>query len=338
MPRGYELNYFDSLRAMQRKIYSEEIKRFSSKLKQLGYYNQSIYEIVIKRINQGVYDNLEALFAQSHYKNKPSLMQGLNKSSREQDFMSPMELRLNSLAVKKATESLNVDLRKNLSVQDLCDLAYDAGIYATQLLFKLDLNKIEQQFSMSDPVLSSKPIVKKFNSSLVKGTWPKSETKIYKDKSEQLLEDLKLKNQDIFLDIIEILKSKNLSTQYQRRKVFELLNLGYYSLSESKMQNLEIASLVFIKGYNNLPNKYSITELSMNLIKLEKFKSNLLSKQNGKMNDVYVNAFNTGKMAREEVLLEYKVLPEMYPSFYEQYCRQQSSIQIKKDTLKNRNK
>ena len=52
MPRGYELDkYYDAMRAVNRKIFSTQIKILSGILDKIGYRHADSYKLIISSIN-----------------------------------------------------------------------------------------------------------------------------------------------------------------------------------------------------------------------------------------------------------------------------------------------
>ena len=122
MPRGYELDkYYDSLRAVNRTIFSKQIRILSGTLDKIGFRSADTYKLIISSLNKGIYDNLGDLYERTHFGNNPANYIGLNKSSYDQDFMSPMELRMCAMAVRRAQKRIE-KLKGSYSLKNIQDL------------------------------------------------------------------------------------------------------------------------------------------------------------------------------------------------------------------------
>ena len=128
MPRGYVLdNTYDAKRAIFRRIYSNEIKNLSGIIKDISYYNTSAYALIIGKLNDGIYDNLDApLYQKTVFGTKGTVAVGENKSSNAQDFMSPKELRMNAIAVRRVVRAISKQ-KHNMSLNEIMEACYNIG-------------------------------------------------------------------------------------------------------------------------------------------------------------------------------------------------------------------
>lgn len=319
MPRGYQLtSYYDAQRAMHRRLYSEEFKKLSSQIKKFGFYNYNVYSLLIDSLNNGIYDTLaktELLDKCHHYSSSD-----VGQSHLMQDFMSPLELRLNSLAVRKARNALEKATNYN-TIDDLRTLCYRMGAQTAKEFLRLKFrgNGV-YNLEIKSPVLSSVPIVKKYNSALLKGTIPQDVKIEYRDIRQQERQTLITANTRVFDDI----KDKLFSIGCDPTKIaltFANLNLGYYAVSPTS--TLELASLLK-SGFD--ATSITHAELSMNLEKLTMLKNALKNVQAiTNTNDYYKFVVSIGAKARDMAIEQYKMLPEVFSGFYNLYSRSEQN-------------
>ncbi len=331
MPKGYELtSYFDAQRALQRKMYTREIKMLSSAISSFGYLNNNLYGLVISALNNGFEDNLGDLTAYIH---RPSVADiGLNESSRYQDFMSPLELRANSIAVRRAIEEI-VKLSSRATVEDMQRVCYEAGQSVALEFQNLKFGKKgEFKMELKSPVLSTKPIIKKYDKALINGTYPKGEPIVYNDFRDSERQALINANKLKFNEILRELSRFGINDVSSRITAFRHLNLDYYYIEDPKGSSLEMASLLFYKDFE--PNVLYHTELSMNLEKLTMALS-MLKKQKDNASIHYVNCRmgEVGQKARNIIISTYKMLPEMFTGYYNVYSRAEKKTAIQKQQL-----
>lgn len=345
MPRGYELtSYYDAQRAMQRKIYSREIKKLSGAIKDFGYLNNNLYGLVISSLNNGIEDNLGEFTYDMHHISSTDI--GVNQSSRLQDFMSPLELRLNSMAVRRALASIT-KLGSRATVQQMQDACYRAGQSVALEFQKLKRGpNVKNVFSMkiASPVLSTVPIVKKYDKALVLGTYPVGEPLVYTDYRKDERKRLVLQNKILINEVKEELSRLGLFDAGSQKTAIKMLNLGYYYIDDPKGSALEMSELLANDIDENLLYH---TELSMNLEKLSMAKNALRAIQGRPNADyVYTQLYQIGYKARSMALQTYGMLPEMFTGFYHVYSkaerthvikREQETLARKKTTQKQQN-
>lgn len=318
MPRGYELNkYYDSLRAVNRKIYSTQIKILSGILDKLGYRHGDSYRLIISSINKGLYDNIGDLYQRTHYGINPKNYIGLNKSSYEQDFMSPMELRMNAMAVRRASKILqNISGRFDLkNIQDIC---YSAGEDVANEMIYVTQGKEEFGLIMSTPVLSTKPILKKYDHSIIMGTLPKSKEFTYQSPEQnQLKKDLIYKNNTLFASIKARLIKLGFDSVAIRQRAFGTFNASFYEMDLGNTHTLEISKIIIT---NKAEDYISIEELKINCDKLQIMLNSLDRFTVGlPFNNVFNGLNKAGANARHTLIQKYKTLPELYSGFYHTY-------------------
>ena len=330
MPRGYELtSYYDAQRAMQRKIYSKEIKKLSGAIKEFGYLNNNLYGLVISSLNNGIDDNLGEFTYDMHHISSTDI--GVNQSSRLQDFMSPLELRLNSMAVRRAFANIS-KLGSRATVQQMQDACYRAG-QSVALEFQ-NLKRgpnIKNVFTMRlpSPVLSSVPIVKKYDKALCMGTYPVGEPLEYTDRRKEERTYLVRQNQIVLNEIKDQLLRLGLYDVGSQKTALKMLNLGYYYIEDPRGSSLEIATL-FAKDIDE--SLLYHTELSMNLEKLSMAKKLLQTLNIGTSSQtIYTQLYNVGDKARSIVVQTYGMLPEMFTGFYHIYSQAERVQVIKRE-------
>lgn len=327
MPRGYVLdNLDDAKRAMFRKIYTEQIKQLSGAIKKMGFYNSDVYGIVIDSVKAGIYENLGDLFHESVHTGRNRFL-GTNKSSIPQDFMSPLELRLNSVAIKRALEGLDKFEKSRFSLQDVRTIGYEAGteIASEFRCLKTDLDG--QNMSAKSPTLNVQPIIKQYNKSLVLGTLPKGQIFTTTDPFEK--DGLVYRNVDTFGKIKQKLIELGMVSSAQRVEIFTLLNSNYYDISLAPGNHAEIC-------YNLMTNEkikdyISPDELFLNFNKLHSFYQSISTLNRGaSRRDICNMAVISGDKARELAMTKRGVLPELLNGFYYTY----SELDKKKELYK----
>ena len=331
MPRGYELtSYYDAQRAMQRKIYSKEIKRLSGAIKDFGYLNNNLYGLVISSLNNGIDDNLGEFTYDMHHISNSDI--GVNQSSRLQDFMSPLELRLNSMAVRRAYASI-IKLGSRATVAQMQDACYRAGQNVALEFQNLKRGEhVKGVFSMrlDSPVLSTVPIVKKYDKALVKGNYPDGEPLVYSDVRKEERKILINQNKIVFNEIKDELTRLGIVDIAGRKTAFKMLNLGYYYIEDPKTSHLELSAFLITK--DNLEDKLYHSELGMNLEKLTMAKNLLKTFDKGASTDkIYSSLYQMGYKARHLVTEKYGMFPEMFTGFYKLYSEAEKIHAIKKE-------
>ncbi len=335
MPKGYELeSYYDALRAVHRKIYSREIKKLAGKIKDFGYLNDNLYGLVISSLNDGLADNLGYLTYDTHQISKADI--GLNSNSRAQDFMSPLELRINSLAVRQAIVAINY-LSHRASVKDIKSVCYNAG-QSTGLEFqclKLGGKRAEFVLGIKSPVLSTTPIIKKFDKQLTLGTYPKGEPVVYTDIRKTEREDLIVANKNALVELKKQMIRLGLPDKSSCKNALKMLNVGYYFVEDIKTTTLEMSTLLF-EDFDT--NKIYHAELAMNLEKLTMAVNKLKQMSHASADMINSAMYTTGVKARNQVIEEYKMLPEMFSGFYNVYAEGEKIYAINKEKLEQSRK
>ncbi|MDY2695717.1 MAG: hypothetical protein SOV27_00965 [Eubacteriales bacterium] len=336
MPKGYELtSFYDAQRAVQRKVYSREIKQLSGLIKDYGYLNNNLYGLIISAVNNGLEDNLGYLTQYMHGISKSDI--GVNQSSRLQDFMSPLELRANAMAIRRA--ALNISrLGSRATINQIQQIAYDAGQSVGLEFQGLKITK-NGQFSMqiNSPVLSTTPIIKKYDKALLSGTVPKGESIKYTDFRQTEREDLILANKQMFAKVKDELTRLGMVDKSNRKTAFKMLNLAYYYIADPQASSMEMSTLLFAKEMYN-KDMFHHTELGMNLQKLTLTYNALKNIPYASTNDIYSQMYRIGTKAREGVILGYKMLPEMFTGFYDMYAISEKQTVAKKQQLEDSRK
>ena len=328
MPRGYVLdNTYDAKRAIFRKLYSQEIKRLSGIIRKLDFYERDAYALIIGKINKGIYDNLsEDLYNKTYFGTKENIYIG--KSKYAQDFMSPLELRMNTIAVKRIANILERS-GNNTSLNYIMDMCYEIG---SDIAYEFNnIKSLENEFDMSakSPTLNVKPIIKKYDTALKMGTLP--DLKLSNTK-EGLYFKEKMANRMIlaFNQVKARLMELGFTTTNSRKSAFACLNLGYYNVKGSIKNPLEItAGVIRNKDYGN----YSLEELVVNYDKLNTALKYLEKVElNTDRNEIANGLYKVGMRAREMVIVKDNILPEMFDGFYREY------VQFDKEVMQEQNK
>ncbi len=318
MPRGYVLNsYFDSMRAVQRRIYSSQIKKLSSTIEKLGLGHSDAYRLIISSLNSGIYESLSpALYQKTHYGNNPDNLIGKNKSSYEQDFMSPMELRLNAVSVYRAQKQIeNLVKLRGVSLKDIQDICYTTGADVASEFGCLLEGKEEFSMHIAEPVLSTKPIIKKYEHALVMGTLPKNQPlSSDNQESKKQKETLIYLNTSTFSKIKAKLIELGLTSSAQRQYAFSMFNSAYYETEAGNQHTLEITKILIVDKLNNYVTNQ---ELIMNHEKLCYMLSTLNNYHPSKQLFPYLTEH--GAKARQIIVAKHKVLPELFSGFYYSY-------------------
>lgn len=315
MPRGYELDkYYDAIRAVNRKIFSTQIKILSGILDKIGYRHADSYKLIISSINNGLYDNLGDLYQRTHFGNNANNFIGLNKSSSEQDFMSPMELRMCAMAVRRACKQLE-SLRGRFDLKNVQDICYSAGSEVASEIGYLSQGKEEFGLKMQEPVLSTKPILKKYNHSIIMGTLPKSKKFTYDTpEKKQEKKDLIYKNNQLFQQVKSRLIELGLNSVGLRQRAFGTFNTSFYEMDLGNTHTLEISKIIIT---DKAEDYISIDELKINCDKLQIMKNSLDRLEVGlPFNNVFKLLDKAGNNARHTLIQKYKTLPELYSGFY----------------------
>lgn len=336
MPKGYELNYYDTYRAIQRKIYSAEIKRFSSILKKCKFRNPDVYAFIISNINKGVYENLDTIYYRTQKTDNVKDYIGFNKSSYDQDFMSPMELRMNSIAVRKAINNLlKAGNLERLDMSEIEDICYMAGQSVAHDFRSIIQGENELNMSVKKPVLSAKPILKKYSSEISKGTIPSWKTYEYDPaKSEERKRYVAL-NKEMFFKIKEQLIGLGLTDATARQQAFGRLNEGYYFMEDGKSYLLEISKILIS---NKMDNFVSLTELKMNYEKLSNAYETLKGlPKNSSQSTVFKELKTSGAKTRQCVIRQYRHMPELFGGFYCTYADSDKRITLNQESIKKQN-
>lgn len=329
MPRGYELNsYYDSMRAVQRRIYSAQIKKLSSTIEKLSLGHSDAYRLIISSLNNGIYESLSPeIYQKTHFGNNSENYIGNNKSSYEQDFMSPMELRLNAIAVYRAQKQIeNLIKYRGTSLKDIQDICYTTGAeVASEFGYLLD-GKEEFSMRISEPILSTKPIIKKYEHALVMGTLPKNQT-ISSDnpEAEKEKETLIYLNTTTFSRVKAKLIELGLASSAQRQFAFSMFNSAYYETTASNQHNLEITKILIVDKLNNYVTNQ---ELAMNYEKLCYMLSALNNYHPSKQIFPYLEEH--GAKARQIIVAKHKVLPELFSGFYYSYTDVDKKLTMQK--------
>ena len=318
MPRGYELNkYYDALRAVNRKIFSREIRILSGVLDRIGFRSADSYSLIISSLNKGLYENLGSLYQNTHFGNNSQNYVGLNKSSYEQDFMSPMELRMCAISARRAAK-LIASLKAPFYLRDIQNLCYSAGEETASEFIFLKQGKNEFNMRIQEPVLSTKPIIKKYDHSLIMGTLPKSERFLYKDQlMKQQKKELILKNNYAFMEVKKRLVELGISSQSLRQTAYARFNSGFYEMDAGNTHTLEITKIILT---DKAEDYVSIEELKFNIDKLNIMKNTLDRVDQGfPFNNIFKILEKAGSNARYLLISKYGTLPELYSGFYHTY-------------------
>ena len=332
MPRGYVLDSaYDAKRAIFRKIYSNEIKNFSGIIKDFSYYNTGAYALIIGKLNDGIYDNLDGpLYNKTVFGANGTQKVGANASSIAQDFMSPKELRMNAIAVRRVVRAISKQ-KHNMTLNNLMDISYNIGC---QVAYEFSLLSDENEFDMQvkSPVLSSKPIIKKYIESLKLGTLPEEKTLSISDQELVDKNEFIALNLSAFADIKERLTQLGVLMVNQRKNIFATLNAGYYELSTNG--TLEITALILNEQDRA---RLSIEELKANYEKLDSLRGVLYDTKMGtSYEDIRRRAYAVGARAREFALAKYDKLPELYSGFYKVYTLGDKEFMEVKENRDNR--
>ena len=325
MPKGYVLDqYYDVMRAVFRKMYSQQIKLLSGTIKEMGYYSNDAYGIIIGSINDGLYNNLGDLFSKSVY---GRYNEQIGKSSYGQDFMSPLELRMNAIAVRRAQKE--IEASDYISLNAIKDICYSAASSVANEMYYLKRGNNEYDMQVKNPVLSVKPIIKMYDKNLVLGTLPAGKKFDYQSpEQKQEKNRLLYSNIALFAQIKSRLVELGLTEQSDRIMAFGKLNENYYETDAGNSHTLEICK-VLIKDKKD--EMFSISELSMNYDKLQIALGSLNKLKNPVSKiDVYKCMSNSGKKAREFVVSKNGMIPEMFSGFYNVYIDSDKRLAIKK--------
>lgn len=316
MAKRYKLNtYYDSMRALQRKMFTREFKKLSGYLKKFECVGPEDYRLIIAEINKGIYENMDKnIFDKSYNAVQTSETTGLTSNSNAYDFMSPIELRVNSIAIRLVINRI-ASLNKQLTdIPTLQEISYFAGQDASRELHKLTFEKGCFQFHMNKPIQNVKPILKQYNKALSKGNWITGDEVHYKDNRANQVPTLVKLNNKCFNDIKKLLNMKGFENS-EIQQIFRSLNCSYYCYESPNAYPMEV-SVLFEKNPNSKTYRY--TELYMNTQKLNYFKTTL-EKYSSRFSDLELFkqlAFSTGMKCRKYMIDNYKMYPEMFSGFY----------------------
>ncbi len=317
MPRGYELNsYYDAMRAVNRKLYSSQIKKLSSLIDRLGLRNSDAYRLIIASINNGTYENLDSLYNKTYFGSayKPDIP----KSAHAQDYMSPMELRLNAIAVRRSAKAIEKLSGSRFSLKDVQDICYAEarGVAEEFNLLKQGLDEFNMK--IAQPAISTKAIIKKYDHNIVLGTLPKGQL-FTSTNSEEVENKRKLIaiNNSIFSEIKNALIGLGMSSATIRQTAFARFNMEFYETDVATTHTLEISKILITdKAYDYVSEQ----ELIINIEKLKIMNEAVQKIQRGtSFADIYNKMQKSGKLARHIIMQKYKTLPELYSGFYHTY-------------------
>ncbi|MBO7528164.1 MAG: hypothetical protein J6T74_09815 [Clostridia bacterium] len=332
MPRGYVLDStYDAKRAIFRKIYSNEIKNFSGIIKDFSYYNTGAYALIIGKLNDGIYDNLDKdLYQKTVFGINGTKTVGENKSSNSQDFMSPKELRMNAIAVRRVVRAISKQ-KHNMTLTNIMDASYNIGCQVAYE-FSMLSDENESDMQVKSPVLSSKPIVKKYIELLKLGTLPEEKALAISEQELVDKNELIALNLSAFADIKERLTQLGVLMVNERKNIFSTLNAGYYELSTNG--TMEITALILNEQDRA---RLSIEELKSNYEKLDSLRQVLYDTRIGtSYEDIRRRAYAVGARAREFALAKYRKLPELYSGFYKVYTIGDKEFMEIKENKENR--
>lgn len=317
MPRGYELNsYYDTMRAINRKLYSSQIKKLSGLIDKLGLRNSDAYRLIIASINDGVYQNLNDLYNRTYFGS--AYRPDIPKSAYAQDYMSPMELRLNAIAVRRSAKAIEKLSGSRFSLKDVQDICYAEarGVAEEFNLLKQDVDEFNMK--ITQPAVSTKAIIKKYDHNIVLGTLPKGEL-FTSDNMQEIENKQKLiaYNNSIFAQIKNELIARGMTSASMRQTAFARFNMEFYETDVATTHTLEISKILITdKAYDYVSER----ELIINIEKLKIMNESLQQlSSNASFSEIYSKLQRSGKMARHITLQKHKTLPELFSGFYHTY-------------------
>jgi len=309
-------NVYENNRALQRIIFTNEFNKFRKILSKQGFNASHIYKDAYLKIEAGIYENLDSYYEKCVVANFKKDELSNNKYNTYLNFMSPLELRLNSIALKNAYT--NLCHYEYLRLDTIYKICYEAGLNSSNDILKINKNFLKT-LKAEEPLKNSNKIVKKFNNSLKKGTIPTNG--IFHTNSPEIKKDLINKNKAMFAYIkdylVNVLKIESSS---ERKQLFKEFNLGYYFLDYNIDSSLEISTLLFDKKFS--PELITISELKINLSKLYFIKNTLENLKSKKSLKQLSNILNyNGKYLRNKIIEKEQILPEMFSGFYYIYSK-----------------
>lgn len=317
MARGYQLDtYYDSLRAVNRMIYSGQIKTFSSVISKLGLKEADAYRLIISAINDGVYQNLGSLYNRTYHASYEK--SGVAKSAQAQDYMSPMELRLNAIAVRRATMAIERLNGKRFSLRDVQDICYAEARSVAKEFSYIKQGAGEFNMKLALPTASTKSIIKKYDHGLAMGTLPKSKTFVSENQTEnKKRQTLILENNRLFSEIKTQLIDLGMASMSMRQTAFARFNMEFYEADVARSHTLEISKILIT---DKAGDYVSTEELNINIEKLKIMKNVVYKLQKGTSYvHIYQALEEAGKTARHIAMQKHQTLPELYSGFYHTY-------------------
>jgi hypothetical protein len=227
-----------------------------------------------------------------------------------------MELRLNAIAVRRATKAIKKLQGRRFSLKDVQDICYSEAHSVANEFLMLNIGKDEFQMQNPKPRLSAKPIIKKYDHALVMGTLPKGKTFVQTNE-EETKQMLIRQNNMLFSSIKNRLIQLGMTSMPLRQSAFARFNGEFYETDAGVTHTLEISKIIIT---DNAQDYISIEELELNCDKL-KIMDNALARISVGMpyNSIYSDLEKAGAKARQILLQKYKKLPELYNGFYHTY-------------------
>lgn len=318
--------FYDALRAMHRKLYTQEVKLFFREVNGLRL-KKEFYAYLIEQVKKGVYENLP-----DDFYNKSSMvldkdnLKGFNKSSIAQDYMSPLELRINTLALRRAMRFIKTTKTNDPEIIE--QLCYNAGMNSALELVKLRPGFAELNFDSTKIQTSSKTLVKKYNKQLkMKAKLPNVFYTTFESNINSVIK-YRQKCQEEYDAIIQKLTQQGFN-KVQINTIFESLNSAYYDVSHISSTPLEITKFFTVIDENNFKSE----DIKMNYEKLAMLHQRIkVAINNNSLKDnPYKLAKAVGVIARDNAIKNHRVLPEMHKSFYFLYAVAEK-IRIEKES------
>ena len=316
MARGYKLeSQYDALRAINRKMYSRQIKNFSGLIQGIGFNTNDAYRLIIASLKDGIYQNLGSRYSKTYYGKSQSM--NLPKSAKAQDYMSPMELRLNSIAVRRAEAEIRALFGKKFTLKNVQDICYAVGSEVASTFAYLKDGGNEFNLRLEAEPISANAIIKRYDKNLTLGTLPKGMVFDYESpEKKQEKAALILENNRLFGMVKKRLIELGLSTIPARQMAFARFNGEYYETDAGRSHTLEITKIILS---NHAEEYISIPELKMNCDKLKIMLDSLNKTSINIAPVIYANMEKAGSLARHIILQKYNTLPELYSGFYHTY-------------------
>jgi len=200
-------------------------------------------------------------------------------------------------------------------LQEIC---YACGREVASEFVYLNQGKEEFNMQIAEPVLSTKPILKKYEHALLMGTLPTGK-KLSNLSPEQIEEKKTLiyRNNRLFAEIKDKLISMGFNNVSIRANVFARFNANFYEMDINKTHTLEITKIILA---DKAEDYISTDELRLNIEKLAIMK-NCLDRMpyNSSFEQFFKILEKSGKNARHIIIEKYKTLPELYSGFYHTY-------------------